>query len=195
MTHKAMLLAKRLLRKEPTRMREFLALVREAAAEDDPEAKEALGSWLLEGLTDAQGIVVRRNRTKGVSLLQEAASAGNLAAKFRLGYCYDVGEGMPIDKRRARKLYLEAWRGGEAWAALNMAALCRENGDRRGQIRWLRKAAANGLAEGVLELARETAGRKTVRMHREFLAQNLKTLIRSSPSDANEARGLLKRLL
>jgi TPR repeat protein len=89
----------------------------------------------------------------------DAAEAGNLEHARRcyeswaalgddmcfqaLGYMYDVGEGVAVDKSLAMKLYRKAWKRGHHAAASNIAILYREMGNTRTMVRT--RAFARGI--------------------------------------------------
>lgn len=71
-----------------------------------------------------------------------------------LGYMYDVGEGVVVDKALAMKLYKKAWKRGDHAAATNIAILYREAGDNRAMFRWYQRVAHAGDGSAQLEMAR-----------------------------------------
>lgn len=100
----------------------------------------------------------------------DAAEAGNLKHARRcyeagaalgdgmclqaLGYMYDVGEGVVADKALAMKLYRGAWNAGDHAAAINIAVLYRDKGNKRMMFRWYQRVAHAGDGSAQLEMAR-----------------------------------------
>ncbi len=85
---------------------------------------------------------------------EQGAALGDANCLSRLAYLYDVGMGVPIDKRRARGLYLRAWRLGCHVAGNNLAILHREAGNHGAMARWFRRAMERGDNGARIELAK-----------------------------------------
>ncbi len=79
---------------------------------------------------------------------------GDAGCWVGLGYMFDVGQGIEVDKTRAMRCYKTAWRSRDAAAANNIAVLYRETGNWRAMFRWLTKAAESGGGDAFLELAK-----------------------------------------
>ncbi|HEY3799400.1 MAG TPA: hypothetical protein VGL58_13700 [Caulobacteraceae bacterium] len=73
---------------------------------------------------------------------EQGAAIGDAECLQALGYMYDVGEGVAVDKSLAMKLYRKAWRRGSHAAGTNIAILYQEQGKFgmmfRGSNEWLR---------------------------------------------------------
>lgn len=85
---------------------------------------------------------------------EQGAALGDANCLSRLAYLYDVGIGVPIDKRQARWLYIRAWRHGCLVAGNNLAILHRENGNHGAMVRWFRRAVERGDDGARVELAK-----------------------------------------
>ena len=71
------------------------------------------------------------NRRHAFRLFLAAAKAGDVNAQSRVGYCYDVGQGVRSDRAAALYWYLRAYRRGDAVAAHNIGTIWR---DRRNSL-------------------------------------------------------------
>ena len=83
-----------------------------------------------------------------VALFQEfkaAAEKGDVAAQFKLGYCYYIGCGIPSrDYSLAKKWYIKAAEAGYPDAQFALMGLYSRSGDERDEhFKWLYKAAAS----------------------------------------------------
>jgi TPR repeat protein len=85
---------------------------------------------------------------------EQGAALADANCLSRLAYLYDVGIGVPIEKRRARGLYLRAWRLGCHVAGNNLAILHREAGNHGAMARWFRRAVERGDDGARIELAK-----------------------------------------
>lgn len=78
------------------------------------------------------------------------AARGDADAAFNLGQAYRLGKGVATDLGRARRFLEQAARTGHVDAATTLGILLFQNGDQRGAMRWLRKAAEAGEARAML---------------------------------------------
>jgi uncharacterized protein len=62
----------------------------------------------------------RKDAASAVAIVREAAAKGSLLAEFALGYCYEIGLGVPGNKAEATRLYRNAGQRGsqDAFRAL-----------------------------------------------------------------------------
>jgi TPR repeat protein len=166
----------------------YVRLLKLAARLGNPEAKENLAGWYLEGMKDRAGhVVLPRSPKHAVVLLKAAAEAHNPLAQFALAYCYDVGTGVRQDLSAAAGWYRKAANRGVSFAAANLAVIFRQRGDVRGERRWLARAARLGDADARIQLACLTLrGRAPPRMkHRAIRA--LRRLAETDAPDSAEA--------
>jgi TPR repeat protein len=84
----------------------------------------------------------------------QCAALGDEAGWTRLGYLFDVGLGVPVDKAEAMRCYRKAWRKRSTVAANNIAILYRERGNRRAMFRWFERAALEGDGSAHFNLAK-----------------------------------------
>lgn len=122
-------------------------LLTAAWAEGDPRAAQGLGMWYLLGRHH-----VRRNRRKGIGLLQVAAAANAPYAWYNLGIAYQNGYGAPASPRRAFDCFLKAALSGDGDAALEVARRYHHGlgvrRDRRTARIWRDRAEALGVDGG-----------------------------------------------
>jgi len=169
-------------------MRRYVALLRGAAGLGNPEAQENLAAWMLEGLRDEGGWILRRSPKQALPLLVAASDAGNPLATFSLANCHADGIGVRRNVEIARTHYLRAYRRGIGLAALNLSVLYRNTGNQRGEMRWLRRAALAGEDDAVVEVARRARGRFDVDIRRR-----LQRIARRGPEDLRQAARVLLR--
>jgi TPR repeat protein len=100
----------------------------------------------------------------------KAWAAGNLELAFKLfsigavqgldgcmldlGYFFDEGIGIPIDKQQAMHWYKKAYRRGSSAAASNIAILYREKGRLNYTAQWFQRAARLNDGDAEVELAK-----------------------------------------
>jgi TPR repeat protein len=82
------------------------------------------------------------------------AEAGDPVAQFNLAYCYDMGQGTPVNLDAAAKWYLRAAIQGHARAQYHLGLACSFGGsglewDLTEACKWLTLASRNGIAEAV----------------------------------------------
>ncbi len=146
--------------------KEALRLLQQAAADGDPEALYALGTWCLHGK------VVAMDYSKGADYL-EAASAHDFAqAHFDLAVCLETGRGRDQDPGRALSLYKKAVENGDLEAAYEIGRLIDDDspGSRanREALAWYRVASKAGSADAQYALGRayeHGAGLRRNRLH------------------------------
>ena len=85
-----------------------------------------------------------------------AAEQGSAEAQFRLGKCYDKGEGVEQDYSEAVKWYLKAAEQGNAKAQFNLGNIYRKgegvDQDYNEAVKWYRKAADQGNKNAIQAL-------------------------------------------
>ncbi len=102
----------------------------------------------------ADAAVEMGNFSRAKDLYEHGAALGDSACWIGLGYMFDVGQGVEVDKQKAMRCYKAGWRSRDAVAANNIAVLYREKGDRRAMFRWFKRAAEHGDDGAYLELAK-----------------------------------------
>lgn len=187
--------ARRVMRARKPDLREYVRLLRRAAALGHPVAQEHLAAWYLEGLMDKRGrVVLPRSPARAVNLLRKAVSRGLDTAQFGLAYCYDVGVGVRKNRLAAMKLYRRAARQGVSIAAMNIAVLYRESGDRRGEKRWLQRAVELDDTAAELALARLELGSRCKPDRRRYWRSRLRKIARTRTREGEDAVALLDEL-
>ncbi len=89
---------------------EAMALWKEASSLGSREAEIRL---FVAGLMQERSRTIPRDRILG---LQRASEDGSVLAEAALGYCYEIGLGMPRDEAQAVKLYRDSARRGNQTA-------------------------------------------------------------------------------
>ncbi len=128
---------------------------------------------------------------------ERGAALGDTESMCRLGYMFDVGSGVEVDKAAAMRLYRRAWRRGNASAGTNIAILYRERGDRRGMFRWWKRVADRGDGGAQIEMAKSYLDGVGVRRDVQAALRCLAAAVRSSylsEEEREEAEALLETL-
>jgi hypothetical protein len=149
-------------------------------AEDKSEAAQWYHKAADQGHAIAQtslgccyqyGTGVSADDVEAVNWYRKAAEQGRADAQWMLGQCYANGEGVAEDKAEAVKWYRMAAEQGNAYAVTRLRdtaelgnveaqcalAECYDNGrgvatDKSEAVKWYRKAAKQGNADGVMRL-------------------------------------------
>jgi uncharacterized protein len=91
--------------------------------------------------------------SRALLCFEQGAALGDDGCISRLGYMYDVGIGVDIDKTFAMRCYRKGWRcGGND--ANNIAILYREQGNLKAMARWFKRAIERGDEDARVELAK-----------------------------------------
>ena len=95
------------------------------------------------------GYDIEQSRQDAWRLFQEAATLGDLSAKYYLGLCYLKGEGVSEDQTRGFEILVDCASEGTPWAQL-AAADCYKNGigteiDLFEAVSWYARAADQGV--------------------------------------------------
>jgi TPR repeat protein len=93
-------------------------MIRRHVENDNPAAVRHLGSKYEYG---APGIV--KSHKKAARLYQRAAELGDVVAMNNIGFAYEYGEGVKLDKKKAAKYFRMAADRGHAKAQFNLARL------------------------------------------------------------------------
>ena len=128
---------------------------------------------------------------------EEGTHLGGHLCWARLGHLFDQGRGAPPDKARAKECWRRAWRHGDVTAGLNIAITCRELGDRRGMVRWLRRAAAAGDFDAHVELTKLCISGEGLRRSMASATRYLDAALALpaiQPWEADEANAMLEAL-
>lgn len=128
---------------------------------------------------------------------ERGAALGDADCLHALGYMYDIGEGVLVDKDLAMKLYRQAWRHGSQAAANNIAVLYREQGKPATMFCWFQRLASMNDGSGHLEVAKCYLGGIGVRKDVQAALRHLASTVQStsiSEYEIEEARALLVQL-
>lgn len=173
----AVLYGRAISARKRNRWHESFTLLRRAAARKEAHlARYDLAEWYLEGYKDRRGkVVLRRNLPVAVRLLRSAAEAGLTDAYLTLANCYASGIGVSRDFRSAARWYRAGARAGDADAAFNLSVEYRLAGNRRSELRWLRRASLIGSHDArvllaIAELRGRTSAVSRKRAHRTLNA-------------------------
>ena len=134
---------------------------------------------------------------RALACFEQGTRLGGSLCWARLAFLYDYGNGVPLDKARAKDCWLKAWRRGDNTAAFNIAITCRQLGDRRGSVRWFRKAAAAGNVDAHIELAKLCIRGEGLRRSKVSAAQFLQAALVQpwvQPDEAKQVKAMLTRL-
>jgi TPR repeat protein len=85
------------------------------------------------------------------------AEGGDPVAQFNLGYCYEMGQGTPVNLEASAKWYLRAANQGHARAQYHLGLACSFGGpgvdwNLAEACKWLSVAARNGITEAAQAL-------------------------------------------
>ncbi len=112
-----------------------------ASAQRRPDDSAAGGGdAVMAGATawDAQ------NYARALAIWRPLAAAGNRFAQYNLGQAYRLGNGVTRDDKVAADWYRQAAMQGHGPSQANYGLLMFQNGDRKGALPWLQKAADQG---------------------------------------------------
>ena len=125
-------------------------------------------------------------------LFLSGAKAGDVSSQLNLGYFYDEGIGVRVDKDKALRWYRRALAGGSVSAAGNIGLVFRDRGILPKAIKWLQRAIESGHDDSALEL-----GKLYLKLGKERDAvKSLRIASRSqnvTPHTRERAQNLLRR--
>lgn len=81
---------------------------------------------------------------KAVGEWRAPAASGDADAQFNLAQAYKLGRGVPADLKVAQDWYLKAAMQDHEQAQANLGLILFQNGDRKGAMPWIQKAADRG---------------------------------------------------
>jgi TPR repeat protein len=125
---------------------------------------------------------------------ERGAALGDDSCWLALGYLYDVGRGVKVDKGEAMRCYRKAWRVRSSAAANNIAILYRERGDHQAMFRWFQRGAGDDDGAAHLNLAKCYRDGKGVRKSPEAMVRCLAVALASryiSEDDLEEAEAMM----
>jgi TPR repeat protein len=124
-----------------------------AARKGDSDAEWEVGLRYADGLSDSQGnIIVKPNPEKAVNWYRKASEKENPSAQLNLGYCYDIGFGVPKNKSKALFWYKKAFSNGNVSAAINIATIYQDKKNNKRAFFWYSKAAELNDGDALFEI-------------------------------------------
>jgi uncharacterized protein len=133
----------------------------------------------------------RGNLRSAFRLFLAAARAGDVNAQARVGYYYDVGQGVRPNRAAALSWYRRAYRNGDASAAHNIGTIWRDQRNVRRAEEWFQRSVNLGHDDSQLDIAKlylANDPKKSIR-HLNRVLQSA----RVERSDKEEAARLLRR--
>ena len=136
--------ALKLAKNDPDNFEEISDALEQAHADGDPRASYALATWYLFGHGGYE-----KDLKNAVALLKIAAKNGISAASYDLGVCYEKGNGIKKNEKKAYLHYLYAALNGDD-DSIPEVARCLYYGigverDKKSSKIWFCKAEALGL--------------------------------------------------
>jgi len=122
---------------------EQLARLRRHVENEVPEAITFLGEAYCRGLL---GLV--KSDKKAAKIYRRAVELGNVEAMVKLGFLYDTGSGVKLDKKKAERLYRAAADRGDAVAQSNFGILLYHEEKFEEAFRYFVLAADQGFTDG-----------------------------------------------
>ena len=126
---------------------ESIARLRRHVENEVPEAITFLGTAYRHGYF---GLV--KSDKKAAKIYRRAVELGNVDAMVKLGYAYDRGIGVKLDKKKAERLYRTAADRGDAFAQNNLAVLLDSQDKFEEAFRYFALAADQGYTSGEFNL-------------------------------------------
>ena len=83
-----------------------------------------------------------------------AARLGNVLSQLAVGNFYSTGRGVKRNAQEAARWYMKVYRNGVSAGAVNLSVDLQNQGNMRGAIAWLKRAAAMNDGDACVQLAR-----------------------------------------
>jgi len=122
---------------------EQLARLRRHVENEVPEAIAHLGDAYHQGL---YGLV--KSDKKAAKIFKRAVELGDVDAMINLGFLYENGSGVKLDKKKAERLYRAAADRGDATAQFNIGVLLSAEEKHEEAFRYYALAADQGYTDG-----------------------------------------------
>ncbi len=121
----------------------------------DSEAQWEVGSWLEDGLTDPNGVVlVHPDLRAAVRWFRRSALGGSAPGQIHFGVCLCSGRGIHRDEVDALRWFKRALLQGDSSASNNIASVYGDRGNNRRAMLWYQRAAACGDGDALVEVGR-----------------------------------------
>jgi len=127
----------------PNSHAEELARLRRHVENEVPEAINHLAQRYVRG--EWVSIGVPKSAKKAAKLFKRAVELGNTMAMVGLGLLYERGDGVKLDRMKARQLYQLAADRGSAHAQFDLGNNLRDAGDETAAMSYFTLAANRGL--------------------------------------------------
>jgi len=129
--------------------------------------------------------------------LLAGARQGDALSQLALGNCYSAGRGVQKNLQEAARWYKRAYRSGLSAGALNLSVDLQKQGNERGTIAWLTRAAAMDDGDAYVRLAKIYLKRRNGTAAATDLLRKAVSLNRNNISDdtKRQAEALLKRMV
>lgn len=143
-----------------------------------------------DALYDRGMTVFRLDPEAAMSLFAKSAKKGHTKSMIRLGYCYQMGQGVKVHQRNALSWYKKAVDAGDLSAQYQMGKIYEEGSKRKGSpeyesaIEWYEKAVEDHSLKACAGLARIYASALDVAFHDgEKAIKYASILVRKNPND------------
>ena len=108
----------------------------------------------LENLNlQAHHLLLKGGAKKAFQIFKKCAKYGYQDCIFMLGFLYDTGEGVKINKKKAKSLYKIGIKNNNVSAMTNLAILYREEYKYKKMLKWFKKALQHNDGDAALEIA------------------------------------------
>jgi TPR repeat protein len=101
----------------------------------------------------AQNLLIKGKAKKAFKLFKKCANYDYQDCIFMLGFLYDTGEGVKVDKQKAKSLYKVGAKNNNESAMTNLAILYREEYKYKKMLKWFKKALHHNDGDASLEIA------------------------------------------
>jgi TPR repeat protein len=121
----------------------------------DSEAQWEVGSWLQDGLSDPNGLIlVHPDARAAARWFLRSATAGNPSGQNHFGVCLCAGRGVRRNDAEALRWFKRALLQRYPVAPNNIASLYADRGNHRRAMFWHRRAVASGDGDALVEVGR-----------------------------------------
>ena len=128
----------------PKSNREVVQSLEKRVELDDPIAIYNMGCYYRDGTNG-----YTQDYTKALELFHRAADLGFAGAYNSIGYAYNSGEGVDVDKKKARHYYELAAIGGDPIARYNLGEMDEEAGNMERALRHFMIAVRGGYSKSL----------------------------------------------
>jgi len=101
----------------------------------------------------AQNLLIKGKAKKAFELFKRCADYGHKDCIFMLGVLYDTGEGVKVNKKKAKFLYKIGVKNNDECAMTNLAIIYREEYKYKKMLKLFKKALQHNDGDASLEIA------------------------------------------